>query len=119
MTLKNQVRIWMFTSDSFLVQCTPVLSSTTHLSTCAVMLESTILFLRKNSTIKKTPSPLNLTHSLKKNMPPNALFRSHDINIIVHSLTIFVMYYSCILCMPYFNMTFTILTLNLMLCFFY
>lgn len=73
MTLKNQVRIWMFTSDSFLVQCTPVLSLTTHLSTCAVMHESKILFLRKNSTIKKTPSPLKFTHSLKKNMPPNAL----------------------------------------------
>lgn len=126
MTLKNQVRTWIFTSNSFLVQCTPVLSLTTHLSTCAVMHESKILFLRKNSTIKKTPSPLKFTHSLKKKHASKCLVRSHDINfnsisykyIIVHPLTIFVMYYLYILCTQYFNMTFTNITLNSMLGFF-
>lgn len=107
----------------FSSQCTPVLSLTTHLSTCAVMHESTILFLRNNSTIKKTPSPLKFTHSLKKNAS-KCLVRSHDIDfnsisykyISVHPLTIFVMYYLYILCTQYFNMT--NITINSMLGFF-
>lgn len=31
-------------------------------------------------TIKNAPSALKFTHSFIKNMPPNALFGSHDIN---------------------------------------
>lgn len=30
--------------------------------------------------IQTTPSPLKFTHSFLKTMPPNALFRSHNIN---------------------------------------
>lgn len=76
--------------------------------------------------ILTTPSPLEFIHSFIEAMPPNALFRSHNINfnsishnyIIVHPLSIFVLYYVYILCMAYFNMTVTNITLNSMLGFF-
>lgn len=67
MTLKNQVRQWIYNWDSFLVQNTPVLSSITYLSSCTVIHNTIILFLRKKcKPLKMLRLPSNLLIFLLK-----------------------------------------------------